>query len=41
MDHPSPFLDQLNWFEAAGFQQVDVFWMQAGHAIYGGYKSLF
>lgn len=41
MDHPSPILDQLKWLEAAGFQQVDVFWMQAGHAIYGGYKSLF
>lgn len=35
---PSRLLDQLKWLEEAGFQQVDVYWMQAGHAIYGGEK---
>jgi tRNA (cmo5U34)-methyltransferase len=35
-DKPSPLLDQLKWLEAAGFEAVDVYWMAAGHAIYGG-----
>jgi tRNA (cmo5U34)-methyltransferase len=39
IDHPSPLFDQLKWLEAAGFTGVDVFWMHAGHAIYGGWKS--
>ena len=39
IDHPSPLFDQLKWLEAAGFTSVDVFWMHAGHAIYGGWKS--
>lgn len=37
-DKPSPLFDQLTWLKAAGFATVDCFWMQAGHAIYGGYK---
>lgn len=37
-DHPSRLNDQLNWLNEAGFSVVDCFWMQAGHAIYGGYK---
>ena len=36
MDKPSPLLDQLIWLAEAGFTEVDVYWMQAGHAIYGG-----
>lgn len=36
-DKPSPLFHQLQWLTDAGFQQVDCFWMQAGHAIYGGY----
>jgi tRNA (cmo5U34)-methyltransferase len=38
-DHPSPLFDQLQWLAAAGFSKVDVFWMKAGHAIFGGIKS--
>lgn len=38
-DKPAPLIDQLFWLKDAGFSLVDVFWMQAGHAIFGGYKS--
>lgn len=38
MDKPSTLLDQLKWLEQAGFQKVDVFWLRAGHAIFGGTK---
>lgn len=38
-DTPSPLFDQLLWLKEAGFETVDCFWMQAGHAIYGGYKQ--
>ncbi len=37
-DHPSCLSDQLPWLREAGFNVVDCFWMQAGHAVYGGYK---
>jgi tRNA (cmo5U34)-methyltransferase len=37
VDHPSPLFAQLKWLEEAGFAVVDCFWLQAGHAIYGGY----
>lgn len=36
IDKPSSLFDQLKWLEQAGFTNVDVFWMQAGHAIFGG-----
>lgn len=36
---PSPLSRQLAWLADAGFSGVDCFWMQAGHAIYGGYKG--
>lgn len=39
MDKPSPLLDQLKWLERAGFAEVDVFWLRAGHAIFGGWKK--
>ena len=39
IDQPSPLFDQLTWLKAAGFDTADCFWMQAGHAIYGGYKG--
>lgn len=39
VDKPSPLFEQLIWLKEAGFSVVDCFWMQAGHAIYGGYKS--
>jgi tRNA (cmo5U34)-methyltransferase len=38
IDKPSRLYDQLRWLEQAGFEAVDVFWMQAGHAIFGGWK---
>jgi tRNA (cmo5U34)-methyltransferase len=38
MDQPSPLAAQLGWIEDAGFTAADCFWMEAGHAIYGGYK---
>lgn len=38
-DKPSPLAHQLQWLTTAGFHEVDCFWMQAGHAIYGGYQS--
>lgn len=38
IDKPSPLPDQLRWLDEAGFAGVDVFWMQAGHALFGGYK---
>ncbi|GAC1354311.1 MAG: class I SAM-dependent methyltransferase [Ktedonobacteraceae bacterium] len=37
-DKPSLLSDQLRWLHEAGFVHVDCFWMQAGHAVYGGYK---
>jgi tRNA (cmo5U34)-methyltransferase len=38
MDQPSPLADQMILLKEAGFQVADCFWLQAGHAIYGGYK---
>jgi len=39
IDHPSRLLDQLKWLEQAGFTDVDVYWMLAGQAIFGGRKA--
>ena len=39
VDQPSPLFAQLKWLEEAGFAVVDCFWLQAGHAIYGGYMN--
>jgi tRNA (cmo5U34)-methyltransferase len=39
IDKPSLLLDQLKWLEQAGFSDVDVYWMLAGHAIFGGRKA--
>lgn len=38
IDKPSRLVDQLRWLEQAGFTEVDVFWLRAGHAIFGGVK---
>jgi tRNA (cmo5U34)-methyltransferase len=38
IDHPSPLFDQLKWLEQAGFVDVDVHFMQAGHALFSGWK---
>ncbi len=39
IDKPSRLVDQLTWLTQAGFAQVDVVWMRAGHAIFGGWKA--
>lgn len=38
MDTPSSLTDQLTWLNQAGFSAVDVYWMRAGHALFGGKK---
>ena len=38
-DTPSGLFEQLKWLEAAGYEDVDCFWLDAGHAVYGGYTS--
>jgi cyclopropane fatty-acyl-phospholipid synthase-like methyltransferase len=39
IDKPSPLYDQLVWLDRAGFSNIDVFWMRAGHAVFGGWKK--
>ncbi|MFC2026052.1 class I SAM-dependent methyltransferase [Chloroflexota bacterium] len=39
LDKPSGLLEQLIWLKDAGYTGVDVFWMKAGHVIFGGYKK--
>jgi tRNA (cmo5U34)-methyltransferase len=38
IDHPNPLFDQLKWLEQAGFVSIDVHFMQAGHALFSGWK---
>lgn len=38
VDMPARLFDQLQWLASAGFIEVDVYWMRAGHAIFGGAK---
>jgi len=38
IDQPSSITEQLRWLEQVGFQAVDVYWMQAGHVIFGAKK---
>jgi tRNA (cmo5U34)-methyltransferase len=38
IDQPARLVDQLDWLQAAGFVAVDVYWLRAGHAIFGGTK---
>jgi len=37
-DTPSAIFDQLVWLAEAGFSKPDVFWMDAGHALFGAFK---
>jgi len=37
-DRPSALLHHLVWLRHAGFQAVDCCWMNAGHAVFGGFK---
>lgn len=39
MDLPSALLHHLMWLRHAGFAAVDTFWMEAGHAVFGGFKQ--
>ena len=39
IDKPSPLLAQLQWLQGAGFVEVDVHWLLAGHAIFSGRKE--
>jgi tRNA (cmo5U34)-methyltransferase len=39
IDKPSPLFDQLKWLEMAGFIEIDVHWLLAGHAIFSARKS--
>ncbi|MEM7116608.1 MAG: class I SAM-dependent methyltransferase [Chloroflexota bacterium] len=38
IDKPSTLFDQLAWLAQVGFSQVDVYWMKAGHALFGGVR---
>jgi tRNA (cmo5U34)-methyltransferase len=38
IDQPDTLRDQLAWLREAGLEAVDVYWMQAGHAVFGGRK---
>jgi len=40
IDQPSPLFDQLRWLAEAGLTGVDVHWMKAGHAVYGGVRPI-
>lgn len=35
----SRLFDQLKWLEDAGFADVNVHWMLAGHAVFGARKA--
>ena len=35
----APLSHQLAWLAEAGFEGVDCFWLNAGYAVYGGYKG--
>ncbi len=38
MDTPSSVPEHLEWLRDVGFVGADVFWLRAGHAVYGGFK---
>lgn len=38
VDKPSSLFQQLKWLELAGFEAFDVYWMNAGHVVFGGMK---
>jgi len=39
MDQPSALLHHLVWLRHAGFAAVDCVWIEAGHAVFGGFKQ--
>ena len=38
IDEPSTVVEHLDWLRAAGFDNIDLHWMTAGHAIVSGWK---
>ena len=38
-DQPSALFHQLMWLRHAGFASVDCCWLNAGHAVFGGFKQ--
>jgi len=38
IDHPSPLFSQLKWLEQAGFEDVELHFFQAGHALFSGWR---
>lgn len=38
-DQPSALMHHLVWLRHAGFAAVDCVWMDAGHAVFGGFKQ--
>ena len=38
IDQPSALMHHLVWLRHAGFAAVDCVWMDAGHAVFGGFK---
>ncbi len=39
MDQPSALFHHLVWLRHAGFSAVDCCWLDAGHAVFGGFKQ--
>ncbi|HEX3645665.1 MAG TPA: methyltransferase [Vicinamibacterales bacterium] len=39
-DQPSALFHQLVWLRHAGFSAVDCCWLNAGHAVFGGFKQV-
>ena len=37
-DHPAALLHHVVWLRHAGFAAVDCVWLDAGHAVFGGFK---
>jgi hypothetical protein len=38
-DRPSALMHHLVWLRHAGFAAVDCWWLDAGHAVFGGFKQ--
>jgi len=38
-DHPAALMHHLVWLRHAGFAAVDCVWMDAGHAVFGGFRQ--
>jgi len=39
VEHPAALMHHLVWLRHAGFAAVDCVWMDAGHAVFGGFKQ--